>query len=339
MEASSSTSSSEGRESLRERSGGRPPLASLALFLVVLVVLDRAGSAALAGLLPRADPAAVPVGKVERALARRDAELFVFGSSRAVHHVVPSVLEAELGMPAHNAGAGGQGILFARGVEALLLEAGTAARLFVLQVDPKEVYGLRHQRALVLAPYFDRSAVVREILELPGWRARVKLRSHLYRFNSSAMPLLLSAIRGSPPEGDGFEPLEGRLDPEALPPHPILAAHAGALPDPEAVAQFRAFLRAAAEAGIDVAIILGPRYRGGVPPIAAERRAFGIFRRLAAEEGAHFLPLTEEEHPELRDPALYRDRSHLNREGAELFSRILARALRPLVDWQPGADR
>ncbi len=308
----------------------------MALFLLGLLLLDRAGGALLSRLLPLADPAAVPVGKVERALARRDAALFVFGSSRAVHHVVPAVLERELGLSAHNAGAGGQGILFARGVEALLLDAGTGARVFVLQVDPKEVYELRLQRAAVLAPYVDRSPVVREIVELPGWRARAKLRSRLYRFNSAAMPLLLSVVRGRAPRGDGFEPLEGRLDPAELPRHPVLSAHRGARPLPEAVAQFRAFIRAASDAGIRVAVILGPRYRGGVPPIAAERRAIAVFRRLAAEEGARFLPLTEEEHPELRDPALYRDRSHLNREGAEVFSRILARALRPLVERAPG---
>lgn len=306
------------------------------VFLAGLVLLDRAGGAAFARLLPLADPRAVPVGKVERALARRDAALFVFGSSRAVHHVVPEVLEAELGVPAHNAGAGGQGILFARGVQDLLLRAGTRARLFVLQVDPKEVYELRHERALVLAPYLERSPVVREILELPGWRARVKLRSHLYRFNSAAVPLLLSAARRRAPTGDGFEPLEGRLDPAALPPQPVLSAHRGARPRPEAVAQFRAFVRAGSEAGIPVVLILGPRYRGGVPPIGAERRALAVFRRLAAEEGARFLPLTEEEHPELGDPALYRDRSHLNREGARVFSRILARALAPLLPPAPG---
>lgn len=190
------------------------PLALLLLFAAALVVTDRALTPPLARLFAETRVGIV-AGQANLALAHRDADLLVFGSSRAVYQVDPDVLAARLGLSAQNAGNRGQGVRYARGLEALLLERGSRAKVFVLVLDFEDLWSEDSERLQALAPFWGESPVLDALLVQRGPFERLKLASGLYRYNSMLLPMLAHRLRPDPgaDAANGFLPLPPRVGP------------------------------------------------------------------------------------------------------------------------------
>ena len=312
------------------------PLYAIPLFLLGALCIDRALGLTLERVADRVTASDNPTGVAAAnwVLAQDDAEIIVFGSSRAKHHFDPRVLEAELGVPAINAGIAARGIAYARMVQAELLRTGTRARLFILQLDPVELFDPARHRAMALAPWYGRNPEVDAILKGSSQFAPVKLQSHAYRFNGKLLHLLLDMRKPAPGPARGFVPLAGALT-EIPPPTGRGALHhefTGTIDDRRGDLH-RGFVRAARTRGIEVVFVLGSRLRGADPaPGTQYAAAVTYFRELARQEGAHFAPLSDVEFPRFREPGKYRDWLHLNGPGAVELTGLLADEVRRLVD-------
>jgi hypothetical protein len=302
-------------------------------FVLGLGLLDQ-----LAGRTLEAALLASPEGQsgdIERALARRDsADVYVFGSSRARRHVDPAVVEADTGCSVHNAGAHGQTLAYARMLEALLLQRGTRARAFVLQVDLGHLFIDTSPRAAIFSPYYGESPVVDAILEQTGSFKRLKLLSRTYRFNSLALPLVGQWL-GSTERARGFVPHRGAMSAERIasvaPPWiPPRAPGGGYAPLPKMERWLREFVGDARAAGIETLVFIGPRFRGAHAPHPSERLARDWVERWTRQAGGTFRALDEQSDRTFLDPALYFDPGHLNARGAEHLSHLLAKELSAL---------
>jgi hypothetical protein len=297
-------------------------------FALGLVVLDQLVGRALESVLERSPSG--QSGDIQRALeVRQSVDVFVFGSSRARRHIDPAVIQAQTGQRAHNAGAHGQTLAYARMLEALLLARGTGARTFALQVDLGHLFIDTSPRAAIFSPYYGESPVVDAILEQTGAYRRVKLLSRAYRFNSLAVPLL-AQWAGSPHDPQlGFEPQLGSMSHERIasipaPWVPPAAPGGGYAPLPKMERWLREFVRDATRAGIHTLVFIGPRFRGAYAPHPSELMARDWVARWTAEEGGTFRALDEESEPAFLDPELFADPGHLNARGAERLSQLLA---------------
>lgn len=296
--------------------------ATALVFVVGLVAVDQLAGAVLRGLFERTE-AGESGGVINHALAQTDADVVVFGSSRAAHHVDPDVLEEVLGLDVYNAGVNGQGIVYASMLQALMLSDGASPSVFVLQCEPQELFVPEPQRGLIMTPFARRDPVVMDILERIDPWIRVKLLSASYPFNSKLPGILRN--QGTDADEDGFVTLSGRLDSSPVPASRIEAGLDPTAPlDPLVSDLYATFLDAADDAGVEVLMFTGPRYRvGGDGPAYARATAF--FAELADErDHARFVALDETELPELLDGAWFSDVNHLNGDGAALFSRRLA---------------
>ncbi len=312
----------------------RKVITSALIFVLGLILLDRGAGMLLRSVLDEVDTGQA-VGLANRALANADRDLLVFGSSRARRHIDPAVLAEELGVTAYNAGCLGQGITYARMLEALILTRDTSARLFVLEIDPVELYRDQSSRASLFAVFFGESDVVDEILETTSWSARLKLASHAYRYNSLAIPILRNRLAPQPEPLLGFAPVRGELSPLALRvaaktrPSPV---RKGAPLEPLARTEdlLAGFLSDARGHGIATLMVVGPRFRAGTPIASWELAGYERIAALAAAHGASFAPLDGRRDAELTHPSLFRDLGHLNAEGAEIFSHRVADEIRKL---------
>jgi hypothetical protein len=298
------------------------------IFVVGLVAADRVVAQALRALATDVRTGE-QIGLVQRALASRDRDVLVFGSSRAKRHVDPEVIEAESGLRAYNGGVLGQGLPYARMLEALLLDRGTAARVFVLQLDPVDLFADRTARAGMFAVFYGEVDAVDRILEERDRFARLKLLSHAYRFNSLGLSILRHRVAPADTNPLGFEPRRGQVDPAQAGPDAAAGLPIGELL-PRMEAMLRAFLGDARRAGVRCVVTVGPRYRAGIaggPPAEWELAGLDRMAAIAREEGARFAPLDERVEA-FMSPALYADRAHLNARGAAIFSRLLAEEIR-----------
>lgn len=248
------------------------------------------------------------VGQVNSAIRAR-ADVLVLGASTALHHYDDHALTDWLGLRSFAAGVDGRGVVFSRGLLALCA-AAHPPRLVVLDVS----YSDRDRTsAQLLSPFYGRDPVVTGILGR-DWRSRVKLASRGYRYNGLVLPIL--ANLRTPPMTWGFEPLDGALPADAPP-------GGAARPDPGLGPWFdrelRQLVRDARGHGAHIVFVESPTWGGRVGP-----HAMAEFERVARELDVPFHRLTPERCPELAHAALYRDRAHLNRQGAELFTRRVA---------------
>ena len=255
-------------------------------------------------------------------------DVVVFGTSRATCHVDPERVGATLGRSVYNAGANGQRIPYGRMLLHLMIDAGFDGPLVLLQAEPRGLFKPEFERVKFMALFARHDALVFDTLQSLDPHFRVKMLSAVYPFNSNLPSLLMHM--GATHQGDQYAPREGQL---TEPPRPSdwfeLDLPAVDAPDPRAMALYREFVAEARAHGIDVFMFTGPWYRdGGVSP--RYRLAQEFFENLAAEnDGVVYEALMEDELSELLDGAYFADPSHLNREGAEIFSdHLAARVLR-----------
>ena len=276
-------------------------------FALLLVLLD-AGAGRLLDALHATVGEGQLVGVVNSAIHAR-ADVLVLGASTALHHYDDRALTERLGLRAFAAGVDGRGVVFSRGLLALAT-AAHPPRLVVLDVS----YSDRDRTsAQLLSPYYGRNAVVSGILGR-DWRNRVKLTSRAYRYNGLVLAIL--ANRATPPMTWGFEPLDGALPADAAP-------GGSARPDrgfgPWFGRELRQLVADARGHGARIVFVESPTWGGRVGP-----QAMAEFERVARELDVPFHHLTPEHCPELARAALYRDRVHLNRQGAGIFTRRVA---------------
>lgn len=295
------------------------------VFVLLGVFLDQAAGRGLEALFSRS--LSGQGGGDLNHLVQQTAEVDVvfFGSSRVRNHVDPAVIEEVTGLKAWNAGANGQGLPYALGVQAVL-EA--PARCHVLQVDLGDLIAPDMGRTLFLAPFLRDHPDLLPILAKADPRVQVKRWSRLWPFNSALLSILRNTGRG--PRGDGkrgFAPLKGRkrgqADNRGFGRHvlPVLkAVH------PDAIWALDRFVEHARSRGAGVWLFTSPGHQGvmGDTLLQVRADAKAALTDAARARGIRYTSYDEFAHPEFQPRELFVDRAHLNREGAELFSRTLA---------------
>ena len=268
------------------------------------------------------------VGVINRALKQRH-EVVVIGDSRAHHHFDPGVLGQETGLGVYNAGVDGQSLLFFYALEQLIVTE-YSPKLILLHLGPGDLRGRQEalDRLSVLLPH----AHHREIRALLMQRSpyeNIKLLSRIYPYNSMIAGLLAAAVLPVPSSDyNGYVALRGSDMPATL--------SAVATADPYEAEQrpasrhddrqdiflrtLRRFITSARVRGIATVICVSPRW--GEQPLDRP------VRQLIDAEKAQYIEITQVTHPVFRDPVLFKDPSHLNEQGARVFSQILGEELR-----------
>ncbi len=318
----SSTSSSELKLHMKPRSHVRE-IARVIAFVCGALLLDRVAGTALWSLQDQVQTG--EMGRVSQLLANKDADIVIFGSSRAKHHFDPAVLESVSQQSVFNAGWDGQGIYYHRFMQQMLLKNGTSARTFILQLDPQDLARSNASRVVsALSPYVDASPETTQIFQQCDDRVVVKQHSQCWRFNSLVGPLVLNWLKPAPSD-NGFSALESTGRKLVAQPDRTLPR---LKPDPQLVAEYRRFISDARKHGIDVVLVSCPRLDRNEE---AEQETWPALQRIAHDEQVTLLALDERRFPQLADPDLYCDAGHLNPEGARALTKLLAQRWFPVV--------
>ena len=252
--------------------------------------------------------------KVSASCRETTAPVLFMGSSRCLHHYVPAIFEARLGRACFNAGDWGiKNIYYHYGLLSCILERYTP-ELIVLEVHPSEWLQLPFsgaERAGSLAPYCGMSAGCDSMLRLAGsyWSYRL---SHVYRYAGS-LPNLVAGRWGPMDRSlNGWRPLEGTVDTVG-----VEAEKFDFERDAERIRLLERFAEKCRSRHIRLVLAVSPMY------VCTEDDVFGFIHDFARRQGLtlldHFRDTAFVGHREL-----FFDRGHLNREGAERFSRVVA---------------
>lgn len=155
------------------------------------------------------------VGRRNYILDHSKEEILIFGSSRALHHYNPQIIEDSLGLSCLNCGIEGMGMPMFYGWWTIIKER-YKPKLIVYDLTPG--YDLyvgedNHKYLRDLKERYDMPGIS-DIFERVDKTERIKMMSYMYRYNSVFMQILGDYVHPRVNTGEkGYLPIEEEFDP------------------------------------------------------------------------------------------------------------------------------
>ena len=138
-------------------------------------------------------------------------DILIFGSSRALHHYNPQIIEDSLGMSCYNVASGGQNIYFHVALLESALERYTPkiAILELMSIDFEQTPPQWDTEKLgVLLPFSEKSEAAKNAVLRKGEIENFKLLSSVYPFNSLQYSMLRNNLFPFNNHKKGFMPIK-----------------------------------------------------------------------------------------------------------------------------------
>lgn len=249
------------------------------------------------------------------ATQKSEADLFIFGSSRALYHYDPSILKDSLHVEAYNAGRSAQTVLYHLPVFKMILSR-KKPKAVILDVNESEFLYDQSKYDLVslLLPYYANPAV-KDVVDKVSPGYRYFSWSRIVPYNSSLVVIAYRALGfGSRRSDDkGYIYFQGnrtsQLETYKYCGKPITI-------DPNIVDAFREFVQLCKDNQIPLLIVVSPRFM----KVDCERKDLLEIKQLADSMNVRLVDFSTS--PKyLQNLTFMYDEAHLNREGSIEFTK------------------
>ncbi len=257
-------------------------------------------------------------------MEKADAEILIFGSSRANHHYVPEVFADSLGLTFYNTGRDGNGIFYQAALLKSVLKRYTPK---VIILDYAGDFGKGRQvydNLSSLLPYYQSHPEIRQEVNLRSPYESVKLLSGIYPYNSQLLTIAVGNLdmnKKRKSDNKGYVPLETE--------HPVVKEYFNSLiqqpVDSNKIESLREFVRVAKASGTRFVVVYSPLYQ--------EHKRYWeieICETICKEAGVPFWDYSRDSFF-VQQPDLYYDPVHLNHKGALIFSKQIASRMRDVL--------
>lgn len=304
--------------------GLRRFLLSALVILCAVIVADIILGKIMNWMLPQINPKTA-IGKTCFALDKVNTPVVIVGSSRASHHYVTRMIEDSLGLDAYNVGR--DGCYFSDNIciiNSILDRYSPEIIIWELSDNPLYVDGNDPLESLY--PYYGENAWVTDIINMEeDTDIRLCLKSALYRYNSQVLRICLRWLQKND-ESDidkGYDPL--------APKKWIVASNGKDEKTQEReidTIKMQLFVNVVDRikmGGVNLIVLNSPVYSDdeNIKPVTNDN----FMREILTENGFCYLDnrcLGEF----ICHPEYFNDRTHLNRIGAEVYTRIFLEQLK-----------
>lgn len=257
--------------------------------------------------------------RITYSIDEASSDIVIFGSSHANRHYVPEIFEKELNKTCYNAGVQGQGILFHTALQKIVLKR-TKPELIILNIDynwldeNKNAY----DRLSDLHPYYwEHREIIKPTISLNSKFVDIKLLFKAYQNNSTLVHALRYFIS---PQKDfnGYLPLSGKIKKiEQSNNDTIQVINQEKAIDPKFILAYKSFIKTAKDNNIELVIVVSPFLENRD---LSKNKSMIEMKSIAETEDILLINLFKD--PQfINQPYLFNDKSHLNHEGASLFSK------------------
>ncbi|RFZ85957.1 hypothetical protein DYU05_10340 [Mucilaginibacter terrenus] len=247
---------------------------------------------------------------------KTNADVLVFGSSKAAEHYDPSILSDSLKMSVYNCGRDLSYIYYHYGLLQAVLKRYTP-KLIILDTRPNEFQIFKYRENLdrlnVLLPYYDSHPELREVCLLRDKFERYKMLSKIYPYNSLILYEMVQFLPKYQKDNseNGFIGKTGEWHGNKP------AYNVNDEVDTTAALYYKKFIESCRAKGIKVVITMSPIYQ--TIDVKANRNIALIYQIARKNNVPVFNYLTS-----FTNPKYFYDDLHLNRSGAELLSSKIA---------------
>jgi hypothetical protein len=260
-------------------------------------------------------------------IKQSEADILIFGSSRANRHYNSSIIENHLNLTCYNNGKDGQFIFYHYGILKTILNR-FRPKIVILDFMFREFSESQtaYDRLAVLRPYYREHKELEEIVELMGPYEKLKLISKIYPYNSSLLIIAGGNEVFSKKEKEdikGYLPKKGRWSrPLRIENNPKEY-----ITDNNKIKYYESFIQDCIKSNIKLYVVCSPRYI----TLNNQDYSISIAKIIAKKYNIPFMDYSQDQFF-LNSPSLFADEGHLNNDGAKKFSEIIAKVLEESQD-------
>lgn len=302
-------------------------------FLVVLFfVIDRCLGFLIGHYYQKAEQGDIQA--FSHSITNPSEDIFIYGSSRALHGYDCSILSQVTGNTAFNNGKENSTILYHDLILKQMLKKHMP-KVIILDFAPKELsWGETQNSKNVLAntilPYAIHDTAFAHIARQQFPEEYVKARlSWLYAYKSTIIPLLNTRKKQESPEINGYKPLKG----SKVKPQPLDYGNESETPDSTAGKAFAAFVQTAVANHIRLYVIQSPIFVKPYTTTPSIDYAKSVLKKYNIEFWDYAFDTA------FYKPELFYDYIHLNNEGAALFSKKIGERIRQDLNITTGSGQ
>lgn len=251
-------------------------------------------------------------------IEKTEADLLIFGSSRANHHYNPNIFENRMNLHSYNVGRDGNFIFYHSAVLKSVLKR-YSPKIIILDFVPSEFREENHiyDRLSSLLPYYRTHPEMREIINLKSMYEKVKMFSYIYPYNSLIFSIAIGNTEFNKKRNydfKGYIPLKKILNN----PIKIDITSSRYEIDNIKINAYKTFIQDCINSNVKLYIVCSPYY------IKSNHIDYSvrIGKEIARRNNIEFFDYSN--NPLfLNNSKLFSDISHLNDNGATIFSNIL----------------
>ncbi|WP_199117976.1 hypothetical protein [Pedobacter sp. ASV28] len=246
-------------------------------------------------------------------------DVLILGSSRASHHYNPALIAQSLGLSCYNGGRDGQGILYYAAMFKLSL-AQHRPKVLILDMNNRDLnFDARKRDNLsCLLPYLSDSRLIDSFLLKKSPFELLKGQLQTYRYNGQVFSIIQHNLLPGISSGDiaGFKPIIQKMDVSKLN-NKVKNAEVEKLDD-DYINAFKMIISTCRKNGIKLYVFVSPRYLSAAPMTMSVKKIKAICKDYQVE----FNDFTN--NVEFTKAAYFADVSHLNVDGANLYTHAVA---------------
>lgn len=249
-------------------------------------------------------------------------DIIILGSSRAVHHYIPSIISDSLNRSVYNGGVDGNGIIFLYGRLDIITKHHIPE---IVIYDANIDFDIKHNDNAKylnwLKRFYDKPGIDSLFLSI-SHNEKYKMYSNLYRYNTSFIQMASDNI--SPKqlvENGGYKPLYGEMDYELQ----FYEQPATTNWDPLKHHYFIKLFELCQNNNITLIVTISPMYN------ATSSDCFLPLKELCNKYDIPFIDFYANNKISITKK-YFKDSSHMNHDGASLFSSIIATKIKPFIN-------
>lgn len=276
------------------------------------------------------DDGGYTIAKEKRLLYNLNDDVIIVGSSRASRHFVSSILQDSIDtylnkkVSVYNGGLDGQYL----DCSSLLIEnfiTNHQGKLLIWETSNFFLYRNDLTTLQSFAPFYHKNKIVKQYFDNLGLATRIRMKSSLYRYNSDAN--FLKVLFGLRVKDNlaGYMPLYSNV--RRFDPNTEENTQNKKIND-YLYSNFARVIDLCKKNKVNLVIISSPYYGKDKDTYYEKQNVLG---KLCKEKNIPYINMIDEEYFE-QHPELFKDKLHLNDNGAKAFTKMFFEKLKPYLD-------
>jgi hypothetical protein len=251
-------------------------------------------------------------------------DILVFGSSRANHSYVPEIFEDSLSLTFYNTGKDGNDILYNYAIFKAITQR-YSPQIIILDIRPENLAfnAAEYDRLSVLLPYYDDYPEIADIVNLRSRFENIKLISSIYPFNSMILRIAMGNLgfnKKREQDNKGYVPIFRTMEYEEI----DILQNKASMTDKNKVEALKDIASTCQQKDIDLIFVYSPIWYK-IPKSPYDN----LISEICTQNKVKWLNLSNDS-TFMRNAKYFSDKSHLNDNGARVFSSVVANEIKNL---------